>query len=82
MMKVILILMVFLGLVAFALVTATATPNDREEYEKYQKWKERERKAKCVYKDDRTEEEKLLDNCIAIFLEQMVERIGADDEMR
>ena len=80
-MKAIIILMVLLGLLMFALVVATATPNDREEYEKYQKWKERERTAKCVYKDDRTEEEKILDNSIAVFLEQMVDRIGEDHEI-
>ena len=44
MMKAILILMVFLGLVAFALVTVTATPNDKEEYEKYIQYKERQKR--------------------------------------
>ena len=44
MIKAILILMVFLGLVAFALVVSTATPNDKEEYEAYMKYKERQRK--------------------------------------
>lgn len=44
MIKAILILMVFLGLIAFALVVATATPNDKEEYEAYQKYKERQKR--------------------------------------
>lgn len=44
MIKAILILMVFLGLVAFALVTVTATPNDKEEYEAYMRYKERQKK--------------------------------------
>lgn len=42
-MKAILILIALLGLLMFALVVATATPNDREEYEKYMQYKERKR---------------------------------------
>lgn len=43
-MKGILILIAVLGALAFALVVATATPNDREEYEKYMQYKERKRR--------------------------------------
>lgn len=43
-MKGLLILMALLGALMFALIVATATPNDREEYEAYQRWKERNRK--------------------------------------
>lgn len=43
-MKAILILMALLGLLAFGLIVATATPNDREEYEAYQRYKERQKK--------------------------------------
>lgn len=41
MIKAILILMALLGLLMYALVVATATPNDRHEYEAYMRWKER-----------------------------------------
>ena len=41
MLKAILILMALLGLLMYALVVATATPNDKHEYEMYQRWKER-----------------------------------------
>lgn len=40
-MKAILILMSLLGLLAFGLIVATATPSDKEEYEAYMRWKER-----------------------------------------
>ena len=40
-MKAIIILMVLLGLLMYALIVATATPNDRHEYEAYMRWKER-----------------------------------------
>ena len=40
-MKAILILMALLGMLMYALVVATATPNDRHEYEAYMRWKER-----------------------------------------
>ncbi len=40
-MKGILILMAILGALMFALVVATATPNDKEEYEAYMRYKER-----------------------------------------
>lgn len=40
-MKAILILIALLGMVMFALIVATATPNDKEEYEAYERWKER-----------------------------------------
>lgn len=43
-MKAIIILLVLLGLLAFGLIVATATPNDREEYEKYMRYKERQKK--------------------------------------
>lgn len=43
-MKGILILIAVLGALAFALVVATATPNDREEYDAYQRYKERKRR--------------------------------------
>ena len=43
-MKGILILIALLGLLMFALIVATATPNDREEYEKYMQYKERQKK--------------------------------------
>lgn len=42
----ILILMTLLGLLMFALIVATATPNDREEYEAYMRWKERRKHGK------------------------------------
>lgn len=40
-MKAILILTALLGMVMFALIVATATPNDKEEYERYMRYKER-----------------------------------------
>lgn len=40
-MKSILILTALLDLLMFALIVATATPNDREEYKRYEAWKER-----------------------------------------
>ena len=40
MIKAILILMVLLGLLMYALVVATATPNDKEQYEAIQRYKE------------------------------------------
>lgn len=40
-MKAILILTALLGVVMFALIVATATPNDRDEYERYMRYKER-----------------------------------------
>lgn len=43
-MKAILILLAILGALAFALIVATATPNDREEYEAYQRYKERQKR--------------------------------------
>ena len=43
-MKGILILMAILGALMFALVVATATPNDKEEYEAYLRYKERKRR--------------------------------------
>ena len=43
-MKAILILLAVLGALAFALIVATATPNDREEYEAYLRYKERQKK--------------------------------------
>ena len=36
-------LVVLLGLVAYALVVATATPSDKEQYEAYLKYKERKK---------------------------------------
>ena len=43
-MKAILILIALLGLLMFALVVATATPNDKEEYDAYFRYKERQKK--------------------------------------
>ena len=43
-MKGILILIALLGLLMFALVVATATPNDKQEYEAYLRYKERKRR--------------------------------------
>ena len=43
-MRAILILLAVLGALAFAFITATATPNDKEEYEAYQRYKERQKK--------------------------------------
>lgn len=41
MIKALLITMVLIGGFCFAMVVATATPNDKEEYEAYMRWKER-----------------------------------------
>ena len=41
MIKGLLILAALLGLLMFALIVATATPNDKEEYERYMRYKER-----------------------------------------
>ena len=41
MIKGLLILTALLGLLMFALIVATATPNDRDEYEAYMRYKER-----------------------------------------
>ncbi|MEE1172788.1 MAG: hypothetical protein U0K87_10550 [Ruminococcus sp.] len=43
-MKAILILIALLGMLMFALIVATATPNDREEYEAYLRYKERHKR--------------------------------------
>ena len=43
-MKAIIILMAILGALMFALVVATATPNDKQEYDAYMRWKERHKK--------------------------------------
>lgn len=43
-MKAIIILMAILGALMFALIVATATPNDKEEYEAYLRYKERKRR--------------------------------------
>jgi hypothetical protein len=43
-MKAILILLAVLGALAFALIVATATPNDKQEYEAYMRYKERKRR--------------------------------------
>lgn len=45
-MKAIIILMILLGLLMYALVVATATPNDQEQYEAYMRWKERKKHDK------------------------------------
>ena len=50
-MKGILILIALLGLLMFALVVATATPNDREEYEAYMRYKERQKKKEYCAAD-------------------------------
>lgn len=41
MIKGLLILTALLGMLMFALIVATATPNDKEEYERYMRYKER-----------------------------------------
>ena len=41
MIKGLLILTALLGLLMYALIVATATPNDRDEYEAYMRYKER-----------------------------------------
>ena len=41
MIKGLLILTALLGMVMFALIVATAAPNDRDEYEAYMRYKER-----------------------------------------
>ena len=46
MIKAILILMILLGLLMYALIVATATPNDKHEYELYMRWKERKKHDK------------------------------------
>ena len=43
MIKGLLILTALLGLLMYALIVATATPNDKEEYERYMRYKERKR---------------------------------------
>ena len=40
-MKALLILIALLGLLMYALIVATATPNDRDEYKAYMRYKER-----------------------------------------
>lgn len=41
MIKGLLILIALLGMVMYALIVATATPNDKDEYEAYMRYKER-----------------------------------------
>lgn len=41
MIKGLLILIALLGLLMYALIVATATPNDKDEYERYMRYKER-----------------------------------------
>ena len=41
MIKGLLILIALLGLLMYALIVATATPNDKDEYEAYMRYKER-----------------------------------------
>ena len=41
MIKGLLILTALLGMLMFALIVATATPNDKDEYEAYMRYKER-----------------------------------------
>lgn len=43
MIKAILILMAVIGMLMYALIVATATPNDKHEYEMYMRWKERKK---------------------------------------
>ena len=43
MIKGLIILTALLGLLMYALVVATATPNDKEQYEAYMRWKERKK---------------------------------------
>lgn len=63
MLKAILILMALLMALSFGFVVMTATPSDKTQYEAYERYKARI--AKCAYKDDRTEEEKVLSNCVS-----------------
>ena len=44
MIKGLLILIALLGLLMFALIVATATPNDKEQYEAYLRYKERQKR--------------------------------------
>lgn len=39
----ILIVMAVIGALMYALIVATATPNDKHEYEMYTRWKERKK---------------------------------------
>ena len=57
------ILLLVLLAFSFTFIVLTASPTDREQYKAYERYKERI--AKCAYKDDRTEEEKVLSNCMS-----------------
>lgn len=41
MIKALIIIAILIGLLDYALIVATATPNDRDEYERYMRYKER-----------------------------------------
>lgn len=56
------ILLLLLLLISFTFIVLTATPSDKTQYDAYERYKARV--AKCAYKDNRTEEEKALSNCI------------------
>lgn len=43
-MILIILLITLLGALMFALIVATATPNDKEEYEAYMRYKERQKR--------------------------------------
>lgn len=46
MIKALFILAIVLGVLSFAYIVMTATPNDKHEYEMYMRWKEREKHGK------------------------------------
>ena len=42
-MKALFILAIVLGVLSFAYIVMTATPNDQKEYDRYMRWKERKK---------------------------------------
>lgn len=47
-MKALFILAIVLGVLSFAYIVMTATPNDQKEYNRYMSWKERKKKRKEI----------------------------------
>ena len=45
-MKALFILAIVLGVLSFAYIVMTATPNDQKEYDRYMRWKERNKNGK------------------------------------
>lgn len=43
-MKALFILAIVLGVLSFAYIVMTATPNDQKEYNRYMRWKERRKR--------------------------------------